>query len=68
VSIKSDKFGIKAPNNKKQMTNKFQISMIKTCPYGCSKQLCNYFGHWIFEHWNLFEIWCLSFVIFNIYL
>jgi len=48
------------------MTNKFQISMIKTCPPlrvdGCSKQLWNCFGHWIFEHCNLFEIWCLSFV------
>jgi len=42
--------------------DKLQISMFKTCPYGFSKQLWNCFGHWIFEHWNLFEIWCLSFV------
>jgi len=72
--------------------NKFEISIIKTCPsiripFSHMKRSKrhevhtdslrfisphgsawmddrNCFGHWIFEHCNLFVIWCLSFVIF----
>jgi len=47
------------------MTNKFQISMIKICPYEAKQVRMddrNCFGYWIFGHWNLFEIWSLSFV------